>query len=733
MTVASDVRGAAGETGSAPRPRKSAAPVFVVGAPFSGATTLGWALAQHPRCEPVIGGEAGQTLLTSLRVLEEELLPLLGTDVVDPIQSALGVGRASEAAGTALVAALAAELTGSGLRRSRHWVVGGSEWISRLAIARRLFPDVRLIHVHRDLDAVVDHLVDSARREQPALSRREAAAIWERATRSALEAERLVDRERVLRLPYQRLVGDPEGAVRDCLELLEARWHPACLWPLRLLATGPPRAGRGSVDVPALARAAPRRSRETVRGHPFHRRLRRLVETVVGRGASVLVASRGDEELIRFRGRTGLHFPQLPGGTWAGHYPADGRAAVAHLEELRRTGASHLVFPRPALWWLQHYSELRRHLEQSARLIACDNELCVIWELGPAPALSLPASLRSRPRTPKEPDNYAAFRIERPTPPPRRRRSLPGSLWAVTTFYNPGSYASKATNYRRFRQGLAETGVPLLCVELAFADAPFELGREDAEHLIQLRGADVLWQKERLLNIGVATLPEDCDKVAWLDADVVFARKDWPHETARLLETHVAVQPFSHCVRLPHGAGDCEPALLPFGSGEGELFYGIGWGVRAKGRGSLAHYARHGHTGFAWAARRDLLARHGLYDANLLGNGDTDIAHAMFGNLEYWSLRKLGDRARVHLRRWAEPFSADVGASVGHVDGVLTHLWHGSAAHRLYDRPLDVLQRFDPERDLEFAGNGLYAWGDAAPPELRAWSRGYFPARREDG
>jgi hypothetical protein len=153
----------------------------------------------------------------------------------------------------------------------------------------------------------------------------------------------------------------------------------------------------------------------------------------------------------------------------------------------------------------------------------------------------------------------------------------------------------------------------------------------------------------------------------------------------------------------------------------------------AKGRGSLGRYSEHGHTGFAWAARRDLLTSHGLYDANLLGNGDTDIAHAMFGSSEYWGLQKLGPSAQAHLRKWATPFAADVAGSVGHVDGVVAHLWHGSPQHRLYDRPLDVLATFDPDRDLRVdPRTGLHRWADASE-ELRVWSEGYFRERREDG
>jgi hypothetical protein len=220
--------------------------------------------------------------------------------------------------------------------------------------------------------------------------------------------------------------------------------------------------------------------------------------------------------------------------------------------------------------------------------------------------------------------------------------------------------------------------------------------------------------------------------VAWLDADVLLARNDWAREAARLLERYVVVQPFSHCVRLPRRATTCEPATLPFGPGEGELFYGIARGIHAHGRRSLGRYTDHGHTGFAWVARRSLLERHSLYDANLLGNGDTDIAHAMFGSTAYWGLQKLGEQARAHLRRWAEPFGADVRGSVGYVDGVLTHLWHGDQQHRLYDRPLDVLLEFDPERDLAIGPDGLYRWARAST-ELRAWSADYFGHRREDG
>jgi hypothetical protein len=713
--------------------------VLVVGAPFSGATTLAWALGQHPRLNPVVGSKPGETLSTVLRALDEEVLPLLGRRLDDP-----SGGGDEHADGTgALVAsvlrAVARELQTAGRRASERWVAAGAEYVSQIPRVARFFPGLRLIHVLRDATSVNAQLVAAAVRDGNTISVEVAERIRLRAVEACVAGEALVACGRVLRIDYCDLVRDPVTTLRSCLAFVGERWTDECLWPLRLLVTGDPSPAESDAQaVTPASRRPPVRVLSRAGGTPAaavgpaHRAFHRLVESVVPDGATVLVASRGDEALLGFRGRQGAHFPQLAGGVYAGHYPSDGRAAVAHVDALRVEGATHLAFPTSAFWWLDHYDELRRQLESTARLVACDLETALVWELDADGCLRLPESLVLRRRVPVEPANHRALTIDDLTPPPRRPTTLPGDLWAVTAYFNPAGYRTKSENYDRFRAGLATEGIPLLAVELAF-DGDFELQHGDADLLVQLRGGDVLWQKERLLNIGIAALPDTCDKVAWLDGDVLFARRGWSEATRRLLDEHVVVQPFSHCVRLPAGATSCEPAALPFGGGESELFYGMAWGVRAKGRSSLARYEDHGHTGFAWAARRELLARHGLYDANLLGNGDTDVAHAMFGSSDYWGLRKLGAAARAHLARWATPFAAEVAGSVGHVDGVLTHLWHGSPQHRLYDRPLDVLRDFDPDRDLELdQGTGLYRWAGAAG-ELRAWSASYFHERREDG
>jgi GT2 family glycosyltransferase len=92
--------------------------------------------------------------------------------------------------------------------------------------------------------------------------------------------------------------------------------------------------------------------------------VRSLVDDVVPAGATVLVLSKGDDDLLRFTDRRGWHFPQAEDGSYAGHYPADSAACIAELERLRQRGADFLVIPQTALWWLEHYAGFAAHLEQ---------------------------------------------------------------------------------------------------------------------------------------------------------------------------------------------------------------------------------------------------------------------------------------------------------------------------------------------------------------------------------
>ena len=128
-------------------------------------------------------------------------------------------------------------------------------------------------------------------------------------------------------------------------------------------------------------------------------------------------------------------------------------------------------------------------------------------------------------------------------------------LWAITSYFNPAGYRRRLETYRQFRERLA---VPLATVELSFTGR-FELGPGDADALLQIHGGDVMWQKERLLNLALRLLPESCDQIAWLDCDVVFTNGDWPAQVRGALDDVPLVHPFQARADLPRGA---EPGEL---------------------------------------------------------------------------------------------------------------------------------------------------------------------------
>jgi GT2 family glycosyltransferase len=121
-------------------------------------------------------------------------------------------------------------------------------------------------------------------------------------------------------------------------------------------------------------RPNPRYERET-------QHLREAVCSTVPEDATVLVVSRGDDTLLQLDGRVAQHFPQSPGGGWAGHHPADSEEAIGHLEALRGNGARYLVVPPTYRWWLSYYEGLRDHLEAHYQSVLSDERSGEIYLL----------------------------------------------------------------------------------------------------------------------------------------------------------------------------------------------------------------------------------------------------------------------------------------------------------------------------------------------------------------
>lgn len=306
-------------------------------------------------------------------------------------------------------------------------------------------------------------------------------------------------------------------------------------------------------------------------------------------------------------------------------------------------------------------------------------------------------------------------------------------LWGITAYFNPAGYRSRLSTYLTFRKNLQ---IPLVAVELSF-NRQFELRDDDAEIVVRLIGKDVLWQKERLLNLGLRALPRECDAVAWLDCDVVFANEAWPQLAYAALTQFPIVQLFSERCNLARGAIHNEAGWSPVDIVAPGVGHTIAIGrlqpddLRVAGNFTTGRPT----TGLAWAARRPLLERHRLYDASVMGGGDRAIVCAAIGRFDSWiDAVAANDRQRQHYLAWGEPFLAEVGGKLGYVDGRIFHLWHGDASDRRYSQRHRELGQFDfdPSKDISIDANGCWQWS-SNKPAMHRFVRDYFLARKEDG
>ena len=310
-------------------------------------------------------------------------------------------------------------------------------------------------------------------------------------------------------------------------------------------------------------------------------------------------------------------------------------------------------------------------------------------------------------------------------------------MWAMTSYYNPARFKRRLANYKIFRANL---GVPLVTVELSFG-GHFELTENDADILIQISGGAVLWQKERLLNLAIKSVPSHAKNVAWIDCDVVFDRADWMDEAELQLEKVNIVQPYSEVVDLePDGHRSNFREHCSTGRGLVSLINGD---ARAQIDAATASWgsletptkkARSFPVGIAWAARRAILENHGLYDAMIVGGADRAMLYAIYGQFDKEiQLHHLSKSHQEHYLKWARPFQRAIAQKISHVSGRIYHLWHGEFFNRKYTSRHRLLAAFgfEPDADLVVGPNGAWRW--ARPrPELERFLVDYFIGRAED-
>jgi hypothetical protein len=298
-------------------------------------------------------------------------------------------------------------------------------------------------------------------------------------------------------------------------------------------------------------------------------------------------------------------------------------------------------------------------------------------------------------------------------------------FWIITTYYNPANYKTRLLNYEFFKQSLHQSGANLLTVECTFEKEDFTL--RSSRNLLRVRSNSVIWQKERMINLAVSVLPIECTKVAWLDCDILFENKNWAKQASKMLDKYPVAQMFETVVRLPKGQKEY--------TGHGSVYRSFGSVLCERPNSLMEGFPIHGHTGFGWAIRRNILARCGLYDVCFTGSSDHLMAHSFCGD---WTSRCVTDRLDfgskhwVHFVSWSKKIHRSIHSKIGSIPGRILHLWHGEEKERkyLHNNIAFKAYNFDPNQDIHLNKNGLWEWNN---PLLENWSTNMFFSRNEDG
>lgn len=370
-------------------------------------------------------------------------------------------------------------------------------------------------------------------------------------------------------------------------------------------------------------------------------------------------------------------------------------------------------------------------------------------------------------------------------------KHLPDVLDVVAVVSNPVRYRSRYDLFRAFEAHAQESGARLTIVEAAFANRPFEVTRPDNPRHVQVRTPYEYWMKENLVNLGIARLPRDARYVAWVDADLTFARHDWVQETLQQLQHYSIVQMFaeahdldpdgmilnsfrsfgwSHVHGVPRvrrgaraagstagGAGPVPAPDVPCKDCGGRIdvrvtvkdadgttrvcechcghdYYG---GVGRPLDGGNPRIAYWHHPGFAWAARREAIdTLGGLFDVAVVGEADYIMAKALVGEASDVLYPGVSAGYRKAVMDW-QVEAEKLRINFGYVPGTVLHGFHGSKSKRAYWSRCDILTQtqFDPSVDLKHDWQGLHQLVDDGTPRsilLRDTIRKYFRSREED-
>lgn len=292
-------------------------------------------------------------------------------------------------------------------------------------------------------------------------------------------------------------------------------------------------------------------------------------------------------------------------------------------------------------------------------------------------------------------------------------------LRCVTSYFNVNNSNRVKENFIEFRKRF---NAPLTVVELAFDDQPFWI--EDA---IQIRAdqSNMMWQKERLVNIAIYSLPSKVDKVAWVDADIIFENNNWFKTTEMVLDSKPIVQLFDS-VYETNDAND------PVNVGEGYVYKS-----RQNPEYDLSNIPSNtkkdiGKYGLAWAANISAIPN-GINDFSITGSSDLLQILSWEGAWDSYYFFQMSKKYRDEVIKRSFVEFLNIKGDLGYIPGAIEHLQHGPSSKRKYEENQAILYRhdFSIEEDIHLDAKLLWQWA-SDKHDLHQEIKDIFYSRDED-
>jgi hypothetical protein len=260
--------------------------------------------------------------------------------------------------------------------------------------------------------------------------------------------------------------------------------------------------------------------------------------------------------------------------------------------------------------------------------------------------------------------------------PPRTRDDLA----LLFVFFNPLAQHSLLRNYLLVADIFELQGIPFFTLNVRSSNVSFIA---QAPNVFTLLVRSCLFQKEKLIMNLLERVPKQYTKVLALDADVLLytsgrASTHWYDVISEALDTADALQPFACACKLDDTLSHiyrCKESIVAAPLEKGDSIP-----IKQPFYKQLHRY----HPGYAWAFRRDWLARVGLFDLAVVGGGDTLLSAA----LRQVPMQQLSHQLKPAYASAYADYFARVGATrprVGYAEGLRAlHLYHGNDANRHY-------------------------------------------------